>query len=163
MRCGDCSQCILRRTYIDTTCAKSLSRVQLFPASQTVAHQAHLSMGFFRKEHWSEQTFPSPGDLSDPGIKSKSPVSPALAGRYFTTSVIWEAMQDIKDSPNLADRLANLRHVINKMFTGAFSHNLRGTISLQLRKHSLFRWSSAHALLSNDCQATQLLRQHNPE
>ena len=64
-----------------------------------------------------------------------SPVSPALAGRYFTTSVIWEVMQDTKDSPNPADRLANPRHVINKMFTGAFSHNLRGTISLQLRKH----------------------------
>jgi len=26
--------------------------------------------------------FPSPGDLLDPGIK---PVSPALAGRFFTT------------------------------------------------------------------------------
>jgi len=32
-------------------------------------------MGFSRQEYWSELPFPSPGDLSDPGIK---PVSPAL-------------------------------------------------------------------------------------
>ena len=30
--------------------------------------------------------FPSPGDLPDPGIKSVSFASPALAGRFFTTA-----------------------------------------------------------------------------
>ena len=40
----------------------------------TVAHQAPLSMGFPRQEHWSGFPFPSPGDLPDPGIE---PVSPA--------------------------------------------------------------------------------------
>ena len=33
-----------------------------------VAHQAPLSMGFSRQEYWSEVSFPSPGDLPDPGI-----------------------------------------------------------------------------------------------
>ena len=33
-------------------------------------------------EYWSELPFPSPGDLSNPGVK---PRSPALAGRFFTT------------------------------------------------------------------------------
>jgi len=42
-------------------------------------------MGFARQEYWSGLPFPSPGDLLDPGIKSASPVSPALAGRHFTT------------------------------------------------------------------------------
>ena len=37
--------------------------------------------GFPRQEHWSGLSFPSPGDLSDPGIKLGSP---ALAGRFFT-------------------------------------------------------------------------------
>ena len=45
-----------------------LSRVQLFVTLWTVAHQASLSMEFFRPEHWSGQLFPSLGDLSDPGI-----------------------------------------------------------------------------------------------
>ena len=39
----------------------------------TVACQAPLSMGFPRQEHWSRLPFPSPGDLSDPGIEPKSP------------------------------------------------------------------------------------------
>ena len=36
------------------------------------AHQAPLSMGFLRQEYWSGLPFLSPGDLSDPGIKSVS-------------------------------------------------------------------------------------------
>ena len=49
-----------------------------------IAWQAPLSMGFSRLEYWSGLPFPSPGDLPDPGSKLASPVSPALAGRYFT-------------------------------------------------------------------------------
>ena len=33
-------------------------------------------MGFPSQEYWSGLPFPSPGDLPDPGIKPKSPVSP---------------------------------------------------------------------------------------
>ena len=39
----------------------------------TVACQAPLSMGFSRQEYWNGLPFPSPGDLSKPGIKSGSP------------------------------------------------------------------------------------------
>ena len=39
----------------------------------TVTHQAPLCMGFFRQEYWSGLPFPSPGDLSDPGVQSESP------------------------------------------------------------------------------------------
>ena len=48
----------------------------------TVAYQAPLSLGFYRQKYWSRLPFPSPEDLPDPGIK---PVSPALAGGFFTT------------------------------------------------------------------------------
>ena len=51
----------------------------------TVALRAPLVMGFPRQEHRSGLPFPSPGDLPDPGIESESPVSPALAGGFFTT------------------------------------------------------------------------------
>ena len=40
----------------------------------TVAFQAPLSVGFPRQEYWSGLPFPSPGVLSDPGIKARSPV-----------------------------------------------------------------------------------------
>ena len=49
---------------------------------RTVARQAPLSMGFSKKGYWRGLPFPSPGDLPDPEIK---PVSPALAGGFFTT------------------------------------------------------------------------------
>ena len=52
---------------------KSLSRVRLSVTPWTVAHQASPSMGFSRQEYWSGLPFPSPGDLSDPGIKPGSP------------------------------------------------------------------------------------------
>ena len=52
-----------------------LSCSDSFETPWTIAHQAPLSMGFSRQEHWSSLPFPSPGDLPDPGIKS---VSPAL-------------------------------------------------------------------------------------
>ena len=53
-------------------CVCVLSHVQLFVTSWTVARQALLSMGFFRQEYWSGLPFPSPGDLSDPGIEPQS-------------------------------------------------------------------------------------------
>ena len=43
------------------------SLVRLFATLWTVAHQAPLSMGFFRQEYWSGLPCPPPGDLPDPG------------------------------------------------------------------------------------------------
>ena len=59
-----------------------LSHVQLFVTPWTVAHQAPLFLGLPRQEYSRGLLFPSPGDLPDPGIK---PMSPALAGGFFTT------------------------------------------------------------------------------
>ena len=44
----------------------------------TVSHQAPLSVGFSRQEHWSELPCPPPKDLPNLGIEPISPVSPAL-------------------------------------------------------------------------------------
>ena len=41
-------------------------------------------MGFSRQEYWSGLPFPPPEDLPDPGIEPTSPMSPALAGGFFT-------------------------------------------------------------------------------
>ena len=73
-------------------------------------YQAPLSLGFSRQEYWRGLPFPSPGHLPYPGIKPTSPISPALAGRFFTTSAIWEAQSPYTehgraelDSPCLSD------------------------------------------------------------
>ena len=68
------------------------SHVQLFATLWTVALQGSLSMGFSRQEYWSGLPCPSQGNLPDPGIELMSLLSPVLAGEFFTTSTIWEAL-----------------------------------------------------------------------
>ena len=53
-----------------------------FAASWAVTHQAPLCIGFPRQGYWSELPFPFPEALPNTGIE---PVSPALAGSFFTT------------------------------------------------------------------------------
>ena len=74
-------------------------RVQMFTCAQLcltlcksmdyITCQAPLSIEFSRQEYWSGLPFPLPGYLPNPGIKPaiepESLVSPALAGRFFTT------------------------------------------------------------------------------
>ena len=60
--------------------------LQSGPTLWTVARQASLSIVFSRPEYWSGLPFPPPGDLSNSGIEPTSPMSPAFAGRFFTTS-----------------------------------------------------------------------------
>ena len=45
-------------------------------------------MRFPRQEYWSGLPFLPPGDLLDPVIEPVSPVSLALAGRFFTTETL---------------------------------------------------------------------------
>ena len=54
--------------------------------------QAPRPMGFSRQEHWHGLPFPPPGDLPNPGIKRMSPVSPVLAGGFFTIQPPGKAM-----------------------------------------------------------------------
>ena len=66
------------------------SHVWPFVTPQTVACQAPLSL-VSRQEYWSGLPCPSPRDLTNPGIKHVSLISPALAGGFFSTSPTWEA------------------------------------------------------------------------
>ena len=58
------------------------SRVRLCATPYTAAHQAPVFLGFSRQEYWSGLPFPSPEDLPNPETE---PISPALAGGFFTT------------------------------------------------------------------------------
>ena len=63
------------------------SHVQLFETLWTVACQTPQSMGFSRQEYWNGLSW----DLSNPGAKPMSLMSPALAGGFFPASATWEA------------------------------------------------------------------------
>ena len=92
--CGDMEELTQSSVCVCVCVCVSLSCVQLFATSYTVAHQAPLSMEFPRQEYWSGLPFPSPGDLPDPRIE---PMSPALhtvwaskeATPNLRTMIIW--------------------------------------------------------------------------
>ena len=77
-------------------CAKLL---QLCPTVCDSMDCSPLSMGFPRQEYWNGLPFPPLGDPPDPGIKPVSLMSPALAGRFFTTSTTWDAPIEFRDVP----------------------------------------------------------------
>ena len=56
------------------------------PMDPRVSHQAALAVGFSSQESWSGFPCLPPGDLTNPGIKSVSLASPALAELFFTSS-----------------------------------------------------------------------------
>ena len=51
--------------------------------------------GISRQEYWSGLPCPPPRDLTNPGIKPMSLVSPALVGMFFTTSATWEVQEHL--------------------------------------------------------------------
>ena len=62
------------------------SPVWFFETQWAIAHQAPLSVGFSRQEHWSGLPCPPLGGLPDSQVEPSSLKFPALAGRLFTTS-----------------------------------------------------------------------------
>ena len=66
----------------------SVTAVRLCVTLWTAAHQAPLSMGLSRQEHWSGLSFPPLGDLPDPWIQAMSLICSALAGGFFTTEPV---------------------------------------------------------------------------
>ena len=83
-----------------------------FATPWTVAHQAPLSMGFPGHEYWSGLPSPSPGDVSDPGIK---PGSPALAGGFF---IIWASREAVG---RIRTPLTKFNYLILTVYNMAFS------------------------------------------
>ena len=88
----------VRVRFIQSVCVCVLSCfscVRLFATLWTVACQAPLSMGFSRQressECWSGLPCHPPGDLYNPGL-NLSPLSPVLAGGFFTTRATWQAL-----------------------------------------------------------------------
>ena len=69
-----------------------LGNVQFFVVPWPIVCQAPLPMEFSRQEYWSGLSFRSPGDLPDPGMELTSLLFSALAGGFFATSAIWEAL-----------------------------------------------------------------------
>ena len=107
-------------------CVCVLSCVPSFVTLWTVACHTPLSVGFPRQEVWSELSLPIPGDLPNLGIEPVSLLSPALAGRFFTTMTPEKPLFTL-DGPQLliSFQIALLRCVVR------ISNMIHGAASLQ--------------------------------
>ena len=74
-----------------------LAQTHVHPVGDAIQQSHPLSspsppaFNLLQQEYWSGLPCPPPEDLPDPGIEPISLMSPALAGRFFTTSATWEA------------------------------------------------------------------------
>ena len=69
------------------------SRIRLFVILWTIAPQAPLSMGILQAKIPEWAAMPSSRVLPDPGTELTSLMSPAIAGKFFTTSTTCEAWE----------------------------------------------------------------------
>ena len=102
-----------RKTYSVSLTVCVLGHVRLFVAPRTVAHQAPLSLGFFRQGHWSGLPFPSPmherksesevpqscPTLCDP--MDCSPPGSSVHGIFQARVLEWVAIAFSKSNPRL--------------------------------------------------------------
>ena len=72
-------------------------------------------MGFSRQEHGSGLPFPPPGDLPHPGIKPKSPASPALSSGLYHYAT-WEAHTELGQVLNMRVSLSETENNAEKRF-----------------------------------------------
>ena len=96
----------------------------------TIARQTPLPTGFSRQECWSGLPYPTPGDLPNPGIEPTSPLSLALAGRFFTTSAVWKAhiLCQLSSVVQSCPTLCNPLHCSTPSFP--VQHHLRSLLKL---------------------------------
>ena len=102
----------------------------------TLAHQATLSMGFCRQEYWSGLPCPPPGDLPNPGMEPVSLTS-ALAGRFFTTSTIWEGSS------------VQFSHCRVRLFAAPWTAAHQASLSIT-NSQSLFKLMSMESVMSSN-------------
>ena len=90
---------------------------------------------------WVARFLP-PGDLPDPGIEPASLKSPALAGKFFTTSTTWKAHITKHMGPNFEKIQVNPV----RLLPAVSKHRIECAVLNENKMHVLklhyFRWTS---------------------
>ena len=79
-------------------------------------------MGFSRQEYWNGLPFPPPGDLPDSGIQASSLVPPALAGRFFTTSICRVSEHTVKSEQSISSVQFTCSVLSNSLWPHGLQH-----------------------------------------
>ena len=75
-----------------TLCVQSIQSCPIFVTSWTLAHKAHLSMGFSRQEYWNGFPYLPPRDLPNCQIEPVSACISCLTSEFFTHWAAWETL-----------------------------------------------------------------------
>ena len=81
-----------------------------------------LSTGCSRQEYWSGLPCPSPRNLPDPGIEPLSLTSPALTGRFFSTSTTWSLVVTVH---RVTKSWSWLKQFSKQAQTSAYENNVK--------------------------------------
>ena len=134
-----------------TKCMRSHSVLSdFFATSWTVAYQVPLSTGFPRQEFWRGLPCLPSGDLPDSGIQ---PVSPALAGRFLTIWVTWEAPCTLLDIAKFPSKVVNNNLYFNQQgismphFVFKFIFNHLRLFLKSILENNIFKFMLFHHFL----------------
>ena len=86
-----------------------LSHVHLFATLMDDSPPDSSVHGIFQARILEWLPFPTPGDLSNPGIEPTSPLSPAFVGGFFTTTPGKRHLGNLKDNSKQIMEL-NVKH-----------------------------------------------------
>ena len=86
-------------------CAQSLQSCQTLCDPMDYSPPDSSVHGILQARILEWVAMPPPGDLPDPEIEPVSLMSPALTGRFFTTSATWEALKSTMSLFNLTSAL----------------------------------------------------------
>ena len=109
--------------------------------------QVPLSVGFSRLEYWVAG--PPPGGLRDPGVEPASPVSPALAGSFFTTSAAWrDLLLGSGSSPSALEEEGRATRVLSDPQGTLLPAELASSSGVRKRSWLSAAWFSSWGLLA---------------
>ena len=108
--------------------------------------QPPLSMEFSSQEFWSGLPFPTAGDLPNPGIEPTSPVSRALAGRFFTNVPLGKPILRVH-TINITYHLPLLIMFLHCNFPQTFGRKLLGSsYTVAVVSHAPFAWGWSNCI-----------------
>ena len=89
-------------------CSVTQLCLTLCDSMHKASFKASLSMGFPRQEYWSGLSFPSPGDLPDPGIELTSPAlqvdslpAESLESQMISTELVQSRVPRLQTEGNM--------------------------------------------------------------
>jgi len=130
------------------------------PMDSSYTDLSFSAHGVLQQECRSRLLCPPPGDLPNPGIKPKTPMSPTLAGRFFNPKATWESQQQtyLNIIKAIYDKLtANIISVVkSEKFSSKIRKEMRVHTLPTTIQHSIGRSSHSSQTLKKEIKEIQI-------